>query len=42
MDFLFETPMELHCSQTQLYSVFCPDGFETPMELHCSQTGYIQ
>ena len=39
MDFLFETPMELHCSQTQLYSVFCPDGFETPMELHCSQTG---
>ena len=34
----FETPMELHCSQTQLYSVFCPDGFETPMELHCSQT----
>ena len=35
---LFETPMELHCSQTSLIDRTIDDTFETPMELHCSQT----
>ena len=34
----FETPMELHCSQTSRLSELGRDKFETPMELHCSQT----
>ena len=34
----FETPMELHCSQTLLNVLLTIPTFETPMELHCSQT----
>ena len=36
----FETPMELHCSQTGVRFIFSYTMFETPMELHCSQTKY--
>ena len=34
----FETPMELHCSQTIHGLMEALPQFETPMELHCSQT----
>ena len=35
---MFETPMELHCSQTFPRWLARRGLFETPMELHCSQT----
>ena len=38
---VFETPMELHCSQTPLIVINLKQTFETPMELHCSQTESI-
>ena len=37
----FETPMELHCSQTTSKCSKCYQRFETPMELHCSQTALL-
>ena len=36
--FLFETPTELHCSQTWTFWRWLYPRFETPTELHCSQT----
>ena len=37
---MFETPMELHYSQTAILNGFSIDEFETPMELHYSQTQF--
>ena len=34
----FETPTELHCSQTEYPTLDDFHRFETPTELHCSQT----
>ena len=38
--FLFQYPLNLHCSQTWFY-IFLPlPQFQYPLNLHCSQTGF--